>query len=234
MKSINKKNKNKLIIIPVIAVLSLIVAIASATYAFFSATVISGQYITGTSASVDNPLELLINQVSAGTGLLIPMEDSLIQSYVSGSIGHDKCIDGNGDTVCKVYSIKVTNNSNVGVNITGSLSFTAPNMPNLKWAKGTSAITGFPTNNNGPFYSSFNTFVTNNATTTQTTFLDDTLLGSVSSGNNTKTYYISVWISEIGSAQSDNGLFVGTASFSVYTKTTNGNENLGGISSTFN
>lgn len=227
----NKKN-NKLLFTIIVGVLTLIVAIVGATYAFFSVTVASGDYVTGSTGLGKDALKLEIQQVSAGDGILIPQSDDSIQGAVSGEIGNGTCIDDNDNTVCKVYSIKITNQSNVKMNVAGTLTLEAEYMPNLKWAKGTSATTGFPSDATGPFYSSFNTYITNVSTTTQTTDLANDVLQANGFPGNSMTYYVVIWISETNAAQGDTGAFGGTVDFYGYIQDDNGN-NIQGITSAF-
>lgn len=198
MKNESKDINKKLFIIIIIAISTLIVAIAGATYAFFSVYVTSNEYIYGSSGYDANSLKLYIVQVSNGNGNMIPLGDSSLQSLVSNS-----CLDTRGNTVCKVYSITVTNQSKIKMNVAGTLSLVATDMPNLKWAKGTSATTGFPTPS-GAYY------------TKNDINFADVLLEADGFTGNSATFYIAVWISELPEAQSDNGTFVGTVTFSGY------------------
>lgn len=222
----------KVLLLAIIAILSLIAAIAGGTYAFFSATARSGQYLQGGSAQKNNTLVLEVKQVSAGVGKMMPIEDATIQSSVTGATGKGSCIDNTGNTLCKVYSIKITNTSENKINIQGNLNLTASTIPNLKWAKGTTATTGFPTSNSGPFYSSFNTYVTNTSTTTQTTHLVDDVLNSTKKSGDSKTYYVAIWLSSTASAQTDKGSYTGRVSFDAYIEGNNGVK-VQGITSTF-
>ena len=212
-------NNNKIIFIAIIAVLTLVAAIAGVTYAFFSVAISSGQYITGTTGLDNDSLKLEVRQLSAGTGKLIPLVDDNVQNIASGNGGNDTCIDSNNNTRCKVYSITISNESEVKMNVTGTLTLTAPDMPNLKWAKGTSATTGFPTPT-GEYY-----------TKSEVNLADDTLEAKNKNGDS-KTYYIVVWISDQNSVQNDSGKFKGTVNFQAYVTDGNGN-NYQGITSTF-
>ena len=199
-----EKKESKIMFFSLLGVLTLITAIAGATYAYFSATATNNNVIKGESAYDANALKLEITQVSAGEGKLVPQLNSAIQKAVEGASGKGSCIDANGNTICKVYSIKITNNSNVALNVSGTLTLTAANMTNLRWAKGTGATTGFPTPAG-----------TYNAVST--TALADTALSSVAdTTNNNKTFYVVIWISETNTAQEDKNAFSGVVTFNGY------------------
>lgn len=218
LEKIEKKN-DKAMFFSLVAVLTLITAIAGVTYAYFSATAMNNNVIKGESAYDENSLKLDIEQVSAGTGKLVPQLDSAIQEGVIGGEGKGTCIDSNGNTVCKVYSIKITNNSNVSLNVSGTLTLTAANMDNLKWTKGTSATTGFPTPA-GTYY------------TKADTNLGSAALSSVSdTANNSKTFYVVIWISETNAVQEDKNAFSGVVTFSGYIQGDD-NQTINGITST--
>lgn len=200
----SSKKENKIMFFSLLGVLTLITAIAGATYAYFSATATNNNVIKGESAYDANALKLEVTQVSAGEGKLVPQLNSVIQKAVEGASGKGSCIDANGNTICKVYSIKITNNSNVALNVSGTLTLTAANMTNLRWAKGTGAATGFPT-------------PAGTYNTVSTTALADTALSSVSDlTNNNKTFYVVIWISETNAAQEDKNAFSGVVTFNGY------------------
>lgn len=209
-------NDRKIVVFIILCILTLIAVISAATYAFFSAVVASGQYITGSTGLDANSLSLTISQESVGTGKLIPQLDTAVQSAVANASGKGSCIDDDGNTVCKVYSIVVTNQSSVKMKVSGTLDLVASGMPNLKWAIGTSANSGFPTPENAYYPKSYNS-------------LGEVTLEAKNFANNSKTYYVVIWISEQNSLQADSGAFVGTVSFMGYTS-----DATQGITSTFN
>ena len=215
----NIKNNNKILLIAIVGVISLIAAISGATYAFFAARTLSNEYIQGSSGLDGNSLKLDIVQLSDGVDVMMPLEDTSVQSIASGASGKGTCINSDNNTVCKVYSITITNMSKVKLKVTGTLKLIADDMPNIKWAKGTSATTGFPTPS-GAYYNK-----------NQTALSEETLEATGFSGNS-RIYYVVVWVSEQNTAQSDDGTFVGEVSFNAYTIDGNGNE-IEGVTSTF-
>jgi len=213
------KKNSKVLLISILGIITLIGAISGATYAFFAARTLSNEYVQGSSGLDGNSLKLDIVQLSDGVDVMMPLEDSDVQSQVSGTSGKGTCINSDNNTVCKVYSITITNMSKVKMKVTGTLTLIADDMPNIKWAKGTSATTGFPTPS-GAYYNK-----------SQTALSDETLQATGFSGDS-KTYYVVVWVSEQNAVQSDEGTFVGEVSFKAYTTDGSGN-NIEGVTSTF-
>ena len=79
-----EKKESKIMFFSLLGVLTLITAIAGATYAYFSATATNNNVIKGESAYDANALKLEVNQVSAGEGKLVPQLNSAIQKAVEG------------------------------------------------------------------------------------------------------------------------------------------------------
>lgn len=223
---LNTETKDyKSITILTVGILTVLVAISGATFAFFQAT--AQVTITGQSAYTTSPLTLSVIHVTESSvedKKLIPQNDADIQSAVTGT-DNGSCVDDDGRAVCQVYSITVANNSETNYYLAGTLSFSTnpattatTGMPNLKWAVGTSATAGFPNSATGPFYSSFSTFTTNTSATTNTTSLGSTffLNNKNATSGKSQTYYIVVWISETGSVQTDSGTYTGTVTFTAY------------------
>jgi len=105
------------------------------------------------------------------------------------------------------------------MNIAGTLTLVANDMPNLKWTKGTSPTTGFST--------PANTYYTKADTT-----LSNDVLNAYGFAGNSKTYYIAIWISEANESQFDNGTLSGAVEFSAYILDNEGNR-IPGVTSTF-
>ena len=128
----NEKNKGRGIFYGVIGVATLVVAIIGATFAYFTATVSSnGNEITGNAASVSFGLTVTRAETTDQTnGGLIPMSNSMVQSavYVGGkpSVGaganNIACVDDNGNSVCQIYRVTVTNTSSAALFLDGYVS----------------------------------------------------------------------------------------------------------------
>jgi len=214
------ENNGKGIFYGVIGVATLIVAIIGATFAFFSASAENATVIEGTAAVAG--LTLDVTEVTTGTGVMVPQLSTAIQTAVTGSGEGKSCIDGNGNTVCKVYKITVTNTGSSATVLFGTLALTATDgstMTNLMWGKGTDGKTGY------------------GATFSHT---EQDLVDPATSGNNSVTlqpagsdtgasvdYYVVVFINETKDNQntSDKGSFKGTVSFNSATGS--------GVTSTF-
>ena len=121
---VKQKNKTgKGIFIVSTLILTVVAAIAGATFAYFQVTATAN--FNGNSAYVANSLTLAIThstESSVGTKKLIPQKDEKIQTAVTGT-SSKSCIDANGNAVCKVYTITVKNNTEATVYLTGTLSF---------------------------------------------------------------------------------------------------------------
>lgn len=200
-----KNNDSKGISFLTIAILTIIVAIAGSTFAFFQVTASNNNIIKGDSAYTANSLQLTVALSSTNaTGKLVPQlavsgTTNVLQSAVTGATGKGSCVDANGNTICKVYTITVKNNTTTKYYVTGTLALTADSMPNLKWARGTSATAGF------------------SGTGTTYTKTDTALASNVElAGGASASYYVVIWINETGSAQTDSGSFSGTVTFNGY------------------
>jgi len=104
----------------VMGVATLVVAIIGATFAFFSATATPDTSITGTTAEV-KALELSVNPVASPTQLLVPQGKAGLNTAMKNST---PCVDGNGNGVCKVYEIIVTNSGTAAIDSFGTLALT--------------------------------------------------------------------------------------------------------------
>ena len=189
--NILKTQSKKLIIFEIVCILVMICMIGI-TYSFFTATATNTGEITGSAASMNISLTVTKESPNNTKGL-VPQLDEYITSAVVGRNG--SCIDDNNNSVCQVYKIEVKNNSAAAISVSGKLELNEGNNPNLKWAE-ISGLTN-PTvlsSKNSYSYKKLKTNVSFNA-------------------NETKTYYIVVWISETGIAQSDNGSFSGVVTF---------------------
>lgn len=228
----NNNNNGRGIFYGVIAVATLIVAIIGATFAYFTATANNVGTVQGEAAvaGLDLSVELMSTEA---VGPMVPQGEAGLQSAV---VGIDKtpddgqnnpvaCVDANNNTVCKVYKITVTNKGSSATVLTGTLNITAvaaegegtnPNVfTNLKWAE----LTGSETGTVGTTHP-----------TSETTLASSLKLQASdgdASDNDVATYYVVVYINEIGSSQNDEdkGQFTGTVEFSSAAGT--------GVTSTF-
>ena len=196
-----ENNNGKGIFYGVIGVATLVVAIIGATFAYFSATASNDTIIQGEAATVG--LNLEVSKVSTdATGGLIPMTDADVSKGLAGDAasGSKMCVDKNGNTVCQVYKIVVTNTGSSTAVVNGTLNITGAGFANLKWQ----LLTGTSDD-------ALSTTTTYNPISNTTLATSKTLAPSTGTG----TYYIMIWISNLASDQSENdkGSFTGTVTF---------------------
>lgn len=204
-----KKNNNKnessniiMLLLPLIIVIIVGATIFGVTYAYFTASASNNKNIKGNTASVD--LDLNVNRIStSASGNLIPLDNDAA-SLTTAAKGYGNsgssfnsslaCIDKNNYSSCQIYQIDITNNSNVVLNISGGVtSLLGTNTPNLACAVMDSS-----------------TSVTSN----RTCIGSNTIISNVRfNPNETKTYYIMVYINNLNGSQTDSGEFSGTVEF---------------------
>jgi len=138
-----ENNNGKGIFYGVIGVATLIVAIIGATFAYFSATTVSGQYVTGTAATAGLAVNVKrLTTFSAGevgktatdaSYVLVPQLDATLDQAIVGTGANNgdgtaatntgACIDANGSLVCTIYKITVQNTGSSAIDISGSIRF---------------------------------------------------------------------------------------------------------------
>lgn len=208
------ENDSRKIFTTLVLVLTLMICTTSATYAYFALSA-TNNVATGTAATAS--LTLTVTEAALKTttnsGVMVPQKEAYLGTAMNST---NKCIDGNANIICKVYTITVTNKSSAAVKVKGTIQFSGNgSMPNLKWRRTTDATT-----------LGSNTSV---AVGTNTSTAYDIPAGtacSVSSGvdtgctaislaktNGSQTYYIVIWINDPGSAQTDTGTWRATIKF---------------------
>lgn len=184
----------------IIAMLTLVVAIVGATFAYFSLQASDENTVKGNAAKVGLSLEVRKVSVDA-TGDLVPLDELLLEKAIKGDneTSNQMCVDKNGNTVCQVYEVKVTNEGTAATAVNGTLTLTAETITNLKWQIMTDQDT--PVTDTGQFKTTDDTEIAKNDT--------------VEANPGTKSYYIMIWIDEIEEDQndSDTGAFTGVVSF---------------------
>jgi len=210
------ENNGKGIFYGVIGVATLIVAIIGATFAFFTATASNAGTITGTAATAELDLSVTLASTSA-TGPMVPQYAEYINSATGATTS---CVDANSNTVCKVYTVTITNKGSATAVVNGSITLTptsSSTMTNLMWGKSTAATNGFTT------YDDADTDIVGPGTDGDATISLDPMGGD----NDSSTFYIVVFIDETDGNQNttDVGGFTGTISFNSATGS--------GVTSTF-
>ena len=129
-----QKNNGRGIFYGVIGVATLVVAIIGATFAYFTATATNATNITGNMASVSFGLDVhKVTTADEKLGGMIPMSNSMVEAAVKGNGDTPKkdtaetqqiCVDDNGNAVCQIYKISVTNNGTAGMFLDGYVALT--------------------------------------------------------------------------------------------------------------
>ncbi len=214
----------------VVGVATLVVAIIGATFAFFSASADSSD-ITGTTAAAGG-VGLKVTPITTTGQDLVPLnvttgdgnKDTV--SQLSAALkATDTCIDDNKNNVCQIYKIEVTNKSTTStITVQGFLTLAGTKTDNLKWQL---LDKNYATSGAAPTYASIvsqdeegNITVGGNsiATVGGATGTGSALSSNVMLANGTETYYVMVWLEEMGTAQEGvdaAGSFVGTVFFSA-------------------
>jgi len=118
----NERNNGKGIFYGVIGVATLVVAIIGATFAYFTASASNNNVITGNMATVS--LDLAVSKVTTvdeTKGGMIPMSNTMVEIAVNKA-ANDVCVDDNGNAVCQIYAITLTNDSSAGQFVDGYVS----------------------------------------------------------------------------------------------------------------
>lgn len=121
----NKKNG----FYTLIGILTLIVSITGATFAYFTATATAGEnVITGNMASITFRLGVeKVTNVDEAKGGLIPMTNSMVEkALVANAADANKgiCVDDNSNAVCQVYKITVENTGTASMFLDGYVVLT--------------------------------------------------------------------------------------------------------------
>ena len=185
-KKVNEKKKRYAI---VITFLVLMICITGGTYAYFALTA-SNNSVTGSvgGASLNLTVSKVYPTSEHDSKNMIPQLESTLDEAIS--LEH-KCVDGNGNVICQVYSATVTNVGSTSSVLNGTISFTGiENMPNLKWMRINDSNT-------------LGTYTSSIASTDKALFEEERSFGA----NTSNTYYFVFWIDETGEVQTDNGTF---------------------------
>ena len=185
-KEVNEKKKKYAI---VITFLVLMICITGGTYAYFALTA-SNNSVTGSvgGASLNLSVTKVYPTNEHNSKNMIPQLESTLDEAIS--LDH-KCVDGNGNVICQVYSATVTNVGSTTSVLNGMISFIGiENMPNLKWMR----------INDSNTLGTYSSFI---ASTDKALFEEERSFGA----NTSNTYYFVFWIDETGEVQTDNGTF---------------------------
>lgn len=207
---VKKDNDTRKIFTTLVLVLTLMIFTTGATYAYFALSAESVNSMTGTAATASLDFQLAGSNVP-GSGVpsyiaptvtanqskpMVPQKalvgtTNVLQKAFNGA-GSDKCVDGNGNIICKAYTFTIKNTSSATAVIKGQIKFTYGEnsiFTNLKWKLMDSAtnVTVASGNTGTTATTSFANFETNISLAT----------------NTTKTYHIIFWIEETDTNQND-------------------------------
>ena len=183
----------------IIGILVFILSMAS-TYAYLSYSVTNDVAIKGNIVNIKATLN--VELVSGTNTDMVPMMDNALNNAINGTGGTSACVDSKGNLSCQVYKITLTNEGSTLKNLKGTIELYATNggvYNNLKWQELSTATS--VKDGSSPNGMAKSTLVS----------------GLTLKTNETKTWYIGVWISEIDADQrnTDKGKFGGTVSFDV-------------------
>lgn len=192
-----KEHDFRNIVLTFLGVFIILAAVSGGTFAYFAFSATNNTTINGTAATAS--LTLTVAKISpSSTGPLVPQLESGLKTAVTSG-----CVDGNGNKVCQVYSIKIENKSTATATVGASLAFqyaSSSKFTNLKWK----VLSANPTSN---------TAVTLGATKAATSAASLNSIGSTTlqASTGSVTWYVVVWINETTSMQNslDYGTFTG-------------------------
>ena len=208
-----KEKKNRVdskILVLIVAIATLVISVTGATYAFFALSVSNSTAITGNTASTQLTLSVEPQTLkSPNTGVMVPQLGSAIGTAMNST---NQCVDANGNIVCKVYKITVTNGSSAAASVNGTIKFTSFTTNNLRWRRVDSA-TALSSTLTGSYAASGVTVAVNNEVDLISgAACDPTASGAGSAGctninlatgaSGSEEYYIVVWLEEINEDQS--------------------------------
>lgn len=179
-----KKKVNRPLIYAIIGVALLILAVSGSAYAFFTASATSDEFTGNTlDVKIDKPVVKLVSNTGTKGAGLIPIYDGSVSGHTTNQLINAvnstyNCVDSNGYTVCKVYSITITNSGTGATTVNTSINLTAADT-NITWAK----MTG--KNTFGSLKGTDNTLAT----------------GTALNGNGTITQYFVVYLKNTGDNQ---------------------------------
>ena len=199
LKKISKRN----ILIFTFSIIIYTIIMTSATYAYLYTEGKNTNTFAG-NMSTSN-VSLIVNKVtpssSNGTSKLVPLLDDALKNALKGTGGVGSCVDSNQNVSCEVYKITLKNTGKTTLKLTGDITLVASGenniYQNLKWELLDDATTR---------KSEYKTNGMERATLEKNFSVYP---------NQTKEYYIALWISENGKDQrkTDMGVYGGLVEF---------------------
>lgn len=221
IKKETKERRNYLF--SLVSVLTLVVAIIGATYAYFQLTA-SNNNINGAAAELSLGLE--IEKIApAGSNEneeidgLTPLLDEEINTKVNTTV--DKICNEGSSKVCQIYEMKLTNTGNATITLWGTISFqfkdefdnvTTNTMPNLKFSADDGQLKANYSEDKSLLSIESASFSSVREALEDTTPISNTYV-TISPGGTT-TVYLAVWITEKNALQYDKGRYTATVTYS--------------------
>ena len=189
----NSRKQKAPLVYAIVGVMTLIIAVAGSTYAFYAASVQDTTNVTGTAGGGAAPTMTVTKVSTDATGNLIPidMDQTTLSKAASAT---KKCVDNNGYSACQIYSVTVTNNANTAqtfdISLTALSGTSTPNIEAVTMGTSNSAVAS--------------------ATSIKGVNKGICTTNSVAAGGTSNTCYFMVFIKNLDTAQTDNGTFNGT------------------------
>lgn len=123
----NKNEKRNIgnIFYGVIGIATLMIAVMGATFAYYTATATDDNSLTGNMATIQFDLSVTkMTDVDESKGGMIPMSNNMVQQALSNASTKGICVDDNGNSVCQVYKIVVSNTSTANMFLDGYITLT--------------------------------------------------------------------------------------------------------------
>ena len=137
----NNRKDSKNILYVVVGIMTLVIATAGATYAYYMATASNNTVIKGNMASITFNLTVAKKtNVDETKGGLIPMTNSMVQKAVSNASTKGICVDDNGNAVCQIYKITVNNTGSASMFVDGYVNLTGGSGVSTDYASATTTM----------------------------------------------------------------------------------------------
>ena len=183
-------------------IILLIISIAGSAYSYYSLVGVNEDSVYGT-ASGSASMNLKVEKVSTGAiGSLIPVDNDTT-TLTKAAVGeantnfedNKRCIDKNGYAACQIYKVTLTNKSSIDLVVSGGVSLTGDETPNIECA----------------IMNDINTVADNTSCRGTKTLANNYTIKA----NESKVYYIMVYVKNLNKVQTDTGEFTGTIFFSA-------------------
>lgn len=138
----NEQKKNQAnLAYAMVGILTLMVCITGATFAYFTATATNNNVIKGNMASITFNLDVTKKTtVDETKGGMIPMTNSMVEKAVTNASTKGICVDDNGNAVCQIYKITVNNSGTASMFLDGYVNLTGGSGAATDYASATTTM----------------------------------------------------------------------------------------------